>query len=54
MPSIRISPPVTSCNLGIKFKIVDLPLPVPPIIAVVLPGVNLKLMFFKVSFSLPG
>ena len=35
-------------------RIVDFPLPVPPIIAVVFPGFKVKLMSFNVSFSLPG
>jgi len=50
----NISPLVVSCKRGIRFNIVDFPLPVPPIIAVVLPVLNEKLISCKVSLSAPG
>ena len=51
IPSINIWPPVTSKNLGIRFISVDLPEPVPPIIAVVVPGVALNDIFSNISSS---
>ena len=52
--SIRISPSLGSCRRGIRLSIVDFPLPVLPIIAVVFPGSSVKLMSFRLSISLPG
>jgi len=54
IPSINILPPVTSKNLGIKFINVDLPLPVEPMNAVVVPGNALKLIFSNTSSSASG
>ena len=54
IPSIKILPPVTSKNLGIKLIKVDLPEPVEPINAVVVPFVALKLIFCKTSSSASG
>ena len=45
---------MASKNLGIRLIKVDLPEPVEPINAVVVPGVALKLIFFSIASSASG
>ena len=47
-------PDVASSNLGIKFRIVDLPEPVPPIIAMVWPEETFAVKPDSAGFSAPG
>ena len=51
---INILPLVTSYSLGIKLIRVDLPLPVLPIKAVVVPFFAIKLIFLNTSSSASG
>ncbi len=53
-PADQERPPVTSISRGMRLTSVVLPLPVPPMIAVVWPGRALRLMSWSTGCSAPG
>src|SRR5690554_2745810 len=53
-PSTRTAPPVTSNSRGTRLSKVDLPEPVEPMIAVVLPGSATRSTPCRTAFSAPG